>query len=204
MYAIRYFLCEALCLVNIISQLYFMNHFFDGEFFSYGLRVMAFSEQAQEDRVDPMVYVFPREKPPPVNPTKIRTLISPSSAVELNTTSAPLALSSASLKPILWDGGREGERHGVTSHSTKVSFRVNKNRWITGSVAGASYHGQSSKVKLIDLSPHPEDPSEHKKRDSIVNPARLNDARESKTGDWGKRGPVYQQHSSRRSKWTSK
>nr|CAD7588749.1 unnamed protein product [Timema genevievae] len=28
------------------------------------------------------------EKPPPVHPTEIRTLISPSSAVELNTTSA--------------------------------------------------------------------------------------------------------------------
>lgn len=60
MYAIRYWACEALCLVNIIAQLYFMDHFFDGEFFSYGLRVMTFSEQAQEDRVDPMVYVFPR------------------------------------------------------------------------------------------------------------------------------------------------
>lgn len=60
MYALWYFFCEALCLVNIIGQLYLMNHFFDGEFFSYGLRVMAFSEQTQEDRVDPMVYVFPR------------------------------------------------------------------------------------------------------------------------------------------------
>ncbi|PSN49606.1 Innexin inx1 [Blattella germanica] len=60
LYAMRYWFCEALCLVNIILQLYFMNHFFDGEFFSYGLRVMQFSEQSQEERVDPMVYVFPR------------------------------------------------------------------------------------------------------------------------------------------------
>lgn len=37
-----------------------MDLFFDGEFFSYGLRVMNFSETAQEDRVDPMVYIFPR------------------------------------------------------------------------------------------------------------------------------------------------
>lgn len=37
-----------------------MNLFFDGEFLSYGLRVMNFSETAQEDRVDPMVYIFPR------------------------------------------------------------------------------------------------------------------------------------------------
>lgn len=59
-YAVRYWFCEALCLVNIVGQLYMMNRFFDGEFMSYGLRVMTFSEQSQEDRVDPMVYVFPR------------------------------------------------------------------------------------------------------------------------------------------------
>nr|CAD7429069.1 unnamed protein product [Timema monikensis] len=39
----------------------------------------------------------------------------------------PLALLSASLKPILWDGGREGERHDVASQPTKVPFRANKN-----------------------------------------------------------------------------
>nr|CAD7396086.1 unnamed protein product [Timema cristinae] len=50
-----------------------------------------------------------------------------------------LALSSASLKPILWDGVREGERHGVASQPIKVSFRANKNRWITETVDGASY-----------------------------------------------------------------
>nr|CAD7597233.1 unnamed protein product [Timema genevievae] len=53
--------------------------------------------------------------------------------------SRPLALLSASLKPILWDGGREGERLGVASQPTKVSFRTNKNRWITETVDGASY-----------------------------------------------------------------
>nr|CAD7424076.1 unnamed protein product [Timema monikensis] len=50
-----------------------------------------------------------------------------------------LCLSSASLKPILWDGVREGERRGVASQLTKVSFRANKNRWITETVDGASY-----------------------------------------------------------------
>ncbi|CAG2059132.1 unnamed protein product [Timema podura] len=43
----------------------------------------------------------------------------------------PLALSSVSLKPNLWDGGREGERRDMTSQPTKVSFRTNKNRLIT-------------------------------------------------------------------------
>uniref|UniRef100_U5EL41 Innexin n=1 Tax=Corethrella appendiculata TaxID=1370023 RepID=U5EL41_9DIPT len=60
MYAIRYWICEALCLVNIVVQLWVMNKFFDGEFLSYGWNVMQFSEQPQEQRVDPMVYVFPR------------------------------------------------------------------------------------------------------------------------------------------------
>lgn len=60
MYAVRYWFCESLCLFNVIIQLYFMNKFFDGEFLTYGLRVMSFSNAAQEERVDPMVYVFPR------------------------------------------------------------------------------------------------------------------------------------------------
>nr|CAD7431313.1 unnamed protein product [Timema monikensis] len=51
----------------------------------------------------------------------------------------PLALSSASLKPILWDSGREDDRRGVASQPTKVSFHANKNRWITETVDGASY-----------------------------------------------------------------
>lgn len=60
LYAIRYWVCEVLCLINIIVQLYLMNKFFDGEFLSYGLRVMELSDVPQEQRFDPMVYVFPR------------------------------------------------------------------------------------------------------------------------------------------------
>ncbi|CAL7949277.1 unnamed protein product [Xylocopa violacea] len=59
-YVYRYFVCEALCLINIFFQLYLMNRFFDGEFLSYGLRVLQFSDIPQEERMDPMVYVFPR------------------------------------------------------------------------------------------------------------------------------------------------
>ncbi|XP_018335837.1 innexin inx1-like [Agrilus planipennis] len=60
LYALRYWACECLCLINIIFQLYLMNKFFDGEFLAYGWKVMNFSEVAQEERVDPMVYIFPR------------------------------------------------------------------------------------------------------------------------------------------------
>lgn len=60
LYAVRYWFCEFLCLVNIIIQMILMNKFFDGEFADYGWRVLKYSDQPQENRVDPMVYVFPR------------------------------------------------------------------------------------------------------------------------------------------------
>ncbi|XP_069702394.1 innexin shaking-B-like isoform X2 [Periplaneta americana] len=56
----RYFLCEVLALVNVFSQMFLMNRFLDGEFWSYGSKVLDFLESDEEDRVDPMIYVFPR------------------------------------------------------------------------------------------------------------------------------------------------
>nr|CAD7423852.1 unnamed protein product [Timema monikensis] len=52
----------------------------------------------------------------------------------------PLATSSASLKLVLWDGGREGERHEVASQPIKVSFRANKNRCITENYFVFDFH----------------------------------------------------------------
>lgn len=40
--------------------MYIMNKFFDGEFMAYGTRVMNYSDLPQDERIDPMVYVFPR------------------------------------------------------------------------------------------------------------------------------------------------
>ncbi|XP_035776236.1 innexin inx1-like [Anopheles albimanus] len=59
-YMIRYFLCEVLCFVNIVVQLWLMNKFFNGEFLSYGWNVLQYSDTPQEQRTDPMVFVFPR------------------------------------------------------------------------------------------------------------------------------------------------
>jgi len=47
-------------LVNIIGQMFLMDRFFDGAFLTFGLEVIAFAEQDQEDRLDPLIYVFPR------------------------------------------------------------------------------------------------------------------------------------------------
>nr|CAD7595535.1 unnamed protein product [Timema genevievae] len=65
----------------------------------------------------------------------------------------PLALMSASLKPILWDGGREGERRGVASQPTKVSFLSNKNRWITKTLDGTSYRTDAVTPTLASQHP---------------------------------------------------
>lgn len=37
-----------------------MNRFFDGAFLTFGIDVLRFLESDQEDRIDPMIYVFPR------------------------------------------------------------------------------------------------------------------------------------------------
>ena len=40
--------------------MFLMNRFFDGEFMTFGLDVIAHMEADQEDRMDPMIYIFPR------------------------------------------------------------------------------------------------------------------------------------------------
>ena len=37
-----------------------MDRFFDGTFITYGIEVISFAQRDQEDRIDPMVYIFPR------------------------------------------------------------------------------------------------------------------------------------------------
>ncbi|CAG2053042.1 unnamed protein product, partial [Timema podura] len=51
----------------------------------------------------------------------------------------------------IWEKAH-GERHGMASQPTKVSFRANKNRWITETVDGASYRtGLVEKIILFYL-----------------------------------------------------
>jgi len=59
-WAYRYFFCELLAFLNIIGQMFLMDRFFEGAFMTFGLEVIAFAERDQEDRLDPMVYIFPR------------------------------------------------------------------------------------------------------------------------------------------------
>ncbi|ROT82405.1 innexin 2 [Penaeus vannamei] len=59
-YAIKFFLCELLNLANCLFNMWFMNEFLGGMFFTYGIDVLAFTETNQEERTDPMIVVFPR------------------------------------------------------------------------------------------------------------------------------------------------
>lgn len=59
-YALQFFLCEFLNFVNVIGQIYFTNRFLGGEFTTYGLDVLRYTEWDQENRFDPMIRVFPR------------------------------------------------------------------------------------------------------------------------------------------------
>ena len=44
----------------ITGQMFLLDRFFDGTFITFGIEVMSFADRDQEDRIDPMVYVFPR------------------------------------------------------------------------------------------------------------------------------------------------
>ena len=40
--------------------MFLVDRFFDGTFLTFGIEVISFSLRDQEDRIDPMVYIFPR------------------------------------------------------------------------------------------------------------------------------------------------
>jgi len=59
-YAINFFLCEILALVNVIGQIYFTDAFLGYQFTTYGWDVLTVTAQSPEDRADPMNMVFPK------------------------------------------------------------------------------------------------------------------------------------------------
>ncbi|XP_021000020.1 innexin shaking-B [Parasteatoda tepidariorum] len=59
-YAGRYLICEILCFINVVGQMFLLNKFFDGEFWEYGLEVIHFASMDPEERMDPMIRIFPR------------------------------------------------------------------------------------------------------------------------------------------------
>ncbi|XP_039296232.1 innexin inx3 [Nilaparvata lugens] len=59
-YATGYFICEALNFINVIVNMFFIDSFLGGAFLTYGIDVIKFMSQNQENRTDPMVLVFPR------------------------------------------------------------------------------------------------------------------------------------------------
>ena len=52
-YAFKYFLCEFICLINLLGQLWATNRFFDGQFLRYGLDVVQYSSSSISSQFDP-------------------------------------------------------------------------------------------------------------------------------------------------------
>merc|ERR1712109_347218 len=59
-YAMKFFFCEFLCLVNVIGQMYFTDRFLGYTFMTYGSDVFAMTFGDPEGRSDPMNMVFPK------------------------------------------------------------------------------------------------------------------------------------------------
>ena len=59
-YAYRFFCCEVLNFVNVIGQIFLMDFFFNGEFRTYGLDLLRFTEMEPEHRTDRMSKIFPK------------------------------------------------------------------------------------------------------------------------------------------------
>ncbi|KAK5649775.1 hypothetical protein RI129_000804 [Pyrocoelia pectoralis] len=59
-WAYKYYLCEFLAFINVIGQMFLMNRFFDGAFLTFGIDVLNFIDSDEEDRIDPMIQIFPR------------------------------------------------------------------------------------------------------------------------------------------------
>ena len=61
LYTFKYMICEALCLVNVAAQTWFMNWLFDGEFLLFGVNAFRYAfKTTEEPIVNPLLFVFPR------------------------------------------------------------------------------------------------------------------------------------------------
>ncbi|XP_023329586.1 innexin inx2 [Eurytemora carolleeae] len=60
LYGLRFVGCETLNLMNVSLQIYLIDRLLGGEFSTYGTRVLEFMLLDDEERLDPMVTVFPK------------------------------------------------------------------------------------------------------------------------------------------------
>jgi len=59
-YLFKFIFCEVLNFANVIGQMFLMDRFLGGEFTTYGLSVLGYTEMDSKDRPDPMAVVFPK------------------------------------------------------------------------------------------------------------------------------------------------
>lgn len=93
-YAYKYFLCEFICLLNLLAQLWCVNRFFDGQFLRYGLDVMQFGSQQTHS----VSYNVSPAKQQSTNSNQ--SAVSNMSSMYLLSTTAPLAMSNPNTSQI--------------------------------------------------------------------------------------------------------
>merc|ERR1712088_646466 len=59
-YAMKFFFCEFLNLINVVGQIYLTDRFLGYQFTTYGWDVFSLNNLNPEDRADPMNVVFPK------------------------------------------------------------------------------------------------------------------------------------------------
>lgn len=59
-YYIRFVFCETFNLINVFLQMFLIDWFLNFEFSTYGWKVLTFTTQEQENRIDPMSLIFPK------------------------------------------------------------------------------------------------------------------------------------------------
>ncbi|CAB4054761.1 inx [Lepeophtheirus salmonis] len=59
-YTLKFFFCELLNFINVISQIFFTDFFLGGQFTTYGSEVLSMTELEPDQRSDPLSRVFPK------------------------------------------------------------------------------------------------------------------------------------------------
>ena len=52
---------NCICII-ILGQMFLLDRFFDGTFFTYGIEVMSFADRDQEDRIGELYEIFVRKR----------------------------------------------------------------------------------------------------------------------------------------------
>ena len=59
-WVLNFIVCEFLCFINVVGNIWFTDYFLGHEFSTLGSKVLSYSDYDPEERSDPMSEIFPR------------------------------------------------------------------------------------------------------------------------------------------------